>query len=614
MTSLAFLAPAALAALGLAAIPVLVHMLRRAKSRRLEFPSLRFLRETPSLARALSAPKRRALLALRIAIVALVVLAFARPVWTDLSADARAVVILLDASASMRRPEIRDAVRDRAQRAVESLRDGDRVRVGAFAADVEWLGDGDTPQAALAALAMYEPGFEAADAGRALGEAERYLAARAEPSRRIVVVSDFQRANGPWDAAKLDPSIAVEPVRAGDSFDNVFLSSVRVDGSGTSQRALCATVRVSGDDRQVGLVSAPIGAGGRSEGVDVAPEGDGWRITAIGADGFDADDTRFVAPVDLGAVAVVDPRGAYLAAAASVLVDEERLTRAPSLDDAAIRGASYALVAQQALAPAGASAALDRWVREGGRAVVFATAPTGEAFPAPSSEPRAAGGLVRESPTSLAEGLDADLFAESVTGARALIAEAGDSVLLRSTAGDALAVRRRLGAGSITIVGLDLTPERSPLLRHGVFPDLLDWLMRGDSADEIDVGDRIGGLAPGTKVTEGTGNVLIAGDDGAVIPRSPGIARFERNGRSEAVAVNVAPSESEPAVVGEAELVETLQRDASTTAPASAGLLADAEARQSAWRIALVAALLLALLELFVVLRGAKSPVVEVHE
>ncbi len=614
MTSLAFIAPAALAVLSLAAIPVLVHMLRRAKSRRLEFPSLRFLRETPSLARALSAPKRRALLALRIAIVALVALAFARPVLSDLGADARAVVILLDASASMRRPEIREAALDRARRAIESLRDGDRVRVGAFTREVRWLGDGDTPQSALAALATFEPGFEAADARRALGEAARYLMARAEPSRSIVVVSDFQRANGPWDASKLDPSIAVEPVRVGDGFDNVFLSSVLIDGSGASQRAQCARVRVSGDDRQVALVGAPIGPGGQSEGVDVAADGDGWRVTAIGADGFDADDTRYVAPADLGAVAVCDPRGAYLGAVASVLVDRDRLTLAPSLDDASLRDAGYALVAQQALAPAGASAALDRWVRAGGHAVVFATAPTGDAFPAPASDPLAAGGLVRESPSVSTDRLDPDLFAESVTGARAIAAEDGDRVLLRSTGGDALAVRRRLGAGVVTVVGLDLSPEHTPLLRHGVFPDLVDWLLRGDGGAEIDVGDRIGGLAPGAKVTDGVGNALTAGADGAVIIRAPGIVRFERDGGPEAVAVNVARSESEPSIVSDDEIVGTLKRDASTAAPASSSLLADAEARQRAWRIVLVAALLLALLELFVVLRGAKPPVVEVHE
>lgn len=96
-----WLAPAALFGLLLIAIPVAIHLLVRQQSRRVDYPSLRFVQ--PS---ALAAFRRRTiqdalLLACRVAIVAAAVLALAGPVWQSSSrmtgqADrvARAVVVV----------------------------------------------------------------------------------------------------------------------------------------------------------------------------------------------------------------------------------------------------------------------------------------------------------------------------------------------------------------------------------------------------------------------------------------------------------------------------------------------------------------------------------------
>ena len=78
--TVAWLAPAALFGLAMAALPIAIHLLARRQARTLPFPSLRFLRQTQ-----LSALRRRriedvVLLACRVAIVALAAAALAGPV------------------------------------------------------------------------------------------------------------------------------------------------------------------------------------------------------------------------------------------------------------------------------------------------------------------------------------------------------------------------------------------------------------------------------------------------------------------------------------------------------------------------------------------------------
>src|SRR5690242_18728743 len=102
-----FVAPLVLTALGALAIPVIVHLIQRERKRVVEFPSLMFLRRIPYP----SVRRRRirdwALLLMRLAALAMIVLAFSRPFFRrdSLAAatqqGAREAVILLDTSYSM---------------------------------------------------------------------------------------------------------------------------------------------------------------------------------------------------------------------------------------------------------------------------------------------------------------------------------------------------------------------------------------------------------------------------------------------------------------------------------------------------------------------------------
>src|SRR4026209_229195 len=100
LTPLFFLGVAALAA------PVLVHLVRRTRARRVQFPALVFVRQVPQ--RTIRRRTLHNLLLLRCLAILLIVIAFTRPVFSGGSAAkdntaAGATVILIDNSWRMRR-------------------------------------------------------------------------------------------------------------------------------------------------------------------------------------------------------------------------------------------------------------------------------------------------------------------------------------------------------------------------------------------------------------------------------------------------------------------------------------------------------------------------------
>ena len=104
---MAFLAPLFFAALATFVIPILIHLTQRERNQVVEFPSLMFLEKIPYQ----SVRRRRIrdwpLLAMRLAAILLIVLAFARPFFDrpiaalSGASGPREVVILLDRSYSM---------------------------------------------------------------------------------------------------------------------------------------------------------------------------------------------------------------------------------------------------------------------------------------------------------------------------------------------------------------------------------------------------------------------------------------------------------------------------------------------------------------------------------
>ncbi len=103
---MSFLTPLFLVGLAGLAIPVLLHLIQKERKNVVQFPSLMFLRRIPYQSVRRRRIRNWLLLCLRLAALALIVMAFARPFLrrTEIPASAsgaREVVILLDRSYSM---------------------------------------------------------------------------------------------------------------------------------------------------------------------------------------------------------------------------------------------------------------------------------------------------------------------------------------------------------------------------------------------------------------------------------------------------------------------------------------------------------------------------------
>jgi Aerotolerance regulator N-terminal/von Willebrand factor type A domain len=195
-----FVAPLVLVGLAALAVPVFVHLIQRERKRVVEFPSLMFLRRIPYQ----SVRRRRLrdilLLAMRLAALALIVFAFARPFFRRDSlaaaaqSGAREAVILVDTSYSMgygdRWAKAQAAARD----AVNALNPGDRASLVFFAqgADVAVRSAGDKGRL-TSAIAAGAVGPGATRFAPALKLAGSLLSESALPRREIVLISDFQR-------------------------------------------------------------------------------------------------------------------------------------------------------------------------------------------------------------------------------------------------------------------------------------------------------------------------------------------------------------------------------------------------------------------------------------
>src|ERR1044072_8124568 len=104
---MAFLNPVFLIGALAAAVPVLVHLVRRTRAVKIQYPSLMFLRRIEQKTIRKRKLRNLLLLALRCAALLLLALAFARPYSTvpprvSASSGSKASVILVDGSYSMR--------------------------------------------------------------------------------------------------------------------------------------------------------------------------------------------------------------------------------------------------------------------------------------------------------------------------------------------------------------------------------------------------------------------------------------------------------------------------------------------------------------------------------
>ncbi len=211
-----------------AAVPVVLHMLRRAPTQRLPFSIVRFLKPSRPKLTKRSTIEHWPLMLLRILALVLIGLAFARPFQrtavTAATGDSavKHVALLIDRSASMRRDGIRDEVMAAVREAVDALADDDLLSVFEFSKDTrsrisseKWLQASGGERDAMIAevLDSYEPDWMPTRTGSALRQVADELAQENRPGsavreRRLILISDFQEGseldalkNSSWPAS-----------------------------------------------------------------------------------------------------------------------------------------------------------------------------------------------------------------------------------------------------------------------------------------------------------------------------------------------------------------------------------------------------------------------------
>ena len=199
---MALLAPLFLIGLAALAVPILIHLTQRERKSVVEFPSLMFLRKIPYE----SVQRRRIrdwlLLAMRLAAIALIVTAFARPFLRGsnvaaAAGGARDIVVLLDRSYSMGYGDSWTRAQRAAAAAIASATAADRISLVLFA-DTAEVALRSTPDRsrAVAEINAASPGAGSTKFAPALKLAGSLLAESLLPRKEVVIVSDFQR--GGW--------------------------------------------------------------------------------------------------------------------------------------------------------------------------------------------------------------------------------------------------------------------------------------------------------------------------------------------------------------------------------------------------------------------------------
>ena len=254
-----FLTPLFLIGLLAALIPVAIHLIRREKPPKVMFSTIRFLKKTSKKLVLFQHLQQIALLLLRAAVIVLLVLAFARPLFNQsvarlLDADPQSAVILLDLSMSMRWQDNFDQAKAEALAVVDRLSGGDELGLIAFSGAAEVVRELDTEDGQLRELieSFDEPGFGSTRYYPNLRLADQMLEDSRYENRAIYLISDFQEVGlqGADELWKLAPGVALYLIDVGSAdSENLVLTDVRSPEQlleDSAQQQILARVRSTG--------------------------------------------------------------------------------------------------------------------------------------------------------------------------------------------------------------------------------------------------------------------------------------------------------------------------------------------------------------------------------
>jgi hypothetical protein len=648
-----FANPFALLALGLLALPVLIHMLARLKGRRVLFPTTKYLRATESHRLKLTRVERWPLLAIRLLACGLLALAISDPLIPGEMGRSRAVLLLIDSSLSMNTEAAKEQARSRAREVAASLDAGDVAAVARFDDSIKLLcdftGDRDSVEAGIES---YSPRYAAADFSAALTWADKKLAAH--PYRKeLILISDLRAEN----------VYSSEPPRLSD----VDLKIIRVEvGRRVNARPGLIAARAAGDYLEVESTvlfsegdrttvtpvsfkmarrdkDAAAAASDSNAAFSAKVEGDVivGAVTANRADEFDADDSRFfVAELPREEkILLVGSRLSGFDQAGFI----EKAMRANTRPEAAVRRAeksdsfperadalarySVVIAPIESLIKTAVTAARE-YASRGGSLILSAgvgadAASAAEvlnelcATPAPLSlntitstdslslMPPAS--TVHNQVSEGAESIKArDMSALASARFRAAhsVRASGGELLLRYSNDGPAAVRVSVGAGHVIILGFGLSDKDSSLALSPVYPTFIEWLISSMAVDQR-AGELIIGQAHTAGVLRGLTRLTllysIRGPALEVIAdyqsalAEPGVYEAEYESGKSVFALNVSTAGTGYEQATESEMLERVAI-AKTSSESVAGARPGKGIRL--WRVLAIAALVMSLIEL----------------
>lgn len=609
-------------------LPLWLHRLQTQNPKRMQISSSMLL--DPSERRLHVQKKLRflLLLALRIALLALLALAFAQPLWkladhTLAGSSARLHLILLDTSLSMSAEGRMAAARTEAARIVDGLRGGDRALLATAGSTITLVAvDGSAPTADKGALRRalekLQPGESRLEYSLAMGSVDSLAGAMDLP---VVahLVSDFQSTGIAQRFADLLPrsergrriELQLHPV-ATDAVPNWAVTAIRhsgenidvtVRGYGTPEHSL--TVQLAVNDTARGEQTRTVPASGevlfRFAGVALNVGENRVVAQLKKADSLGGDD-RHQTVLQGGGPQVVpllttDTRaqsGTFASAALAVSAARYRVspTRIADFDPRTLERYRWVMVDDAGAIDARLAASLRGYMESGGAVLLVAGQRAGALQTLPVSGEVVRGVTVRAAdPLSVGrvDGAHAALVNtrgwQNLSIARMLKVTpgSGDRVLVAAEDGEPLLIEQHMGTGRLLLLCTSLDSSWSDLPVQPVFVSFMAEAAAWLAGDEAYGSHQVAGAVLPLAQAGATVGQVIDPDGHELLSlsatRSAQSVRLERSGfyqvvtpaRESLLAVNGDERESDltPADAALLERWRTAAKAAEAVAPAA---------------------------------------------
>lgn len=614
---MSLLAPLFLAGLLTVALPFWLHRLQTESSDRKPFSSAMLLETSEQRIHVRKKLRYFTLLALRVLFLALLALAFARPLWTSPEtlpgpAPEGTHVVLVDTSASMGRSGVFERAITLARDAVDAAPRGALLQVFAASADLREI----TPLSADRAAHRAAPGTLAVDAsrldlGRTIAAIDR-LAETLPAPVTLHVVSDLQDSGLPVrfsDLVGANINALQTHAAAGNDAGNWSIDSVRssgdtaeviVTGTGVGADAVTVTLAVNGAGAGAQQATGSGTTTLRFDGLVLEPGDNRLRAEVVTSDELAIDNVHYhvlrsepATPIPLltlnrGGLPVTylsaalhsDPGGAYRVEPAVI----------GDFDTRTLSRYRWVIVDDIGAIDAALETELDDFVRAGGGLLAFA----GERSAALTRLP-----ILGNDISGASIGMPADRFLSigQVDTGHPLLADTqgwyavnvsqtvpvrvntADQVLARLDNGDPFLIERRNGRGRVLLVAGGLENRSNDLPIRPVFVSFMIEAAQYLSATEqhrraFAAGEALplaqAGAASGQVVDPDGENVLSLADTTRaqrINLRKTGFYEVYTREGEYLVAVNTDPRESLPAPIDAATLERWEAAMAGTGAP-----------------------------------------------